>query len=161
MWLSRDPMRRVLGIDPERFQGPNLYGYVGNNPIRFVDPDGLASAENHAGKGGRAARDTTQDLYDPVQGVIEFLDNYNKMREANTIGADKYFHCLANCEAAKKGAARTAEILSGTREFLDEHIKGGSSEACDADQVANRCPKEQSCKEPCEQFRPKGLDAKY
>ncbi len=34
-WLSRDPMGTMGGI--------NLYGYVGNNPITFVDPYGLWS----------------------------------------------------------------------------------------------------------------------
>ena len=27
----------------------------------------------------------------------DFARNYNNMRQANTIGADKYFHCVANC----------------------------------------------------------------
>jgi len=32
-WLSRDPLGELGGI--------NLYGYVGNNPVSFVDPYGL------------------------------------------------------------------------------------------------------------------------
>lgn len=32
-WLSRDPMEELSGI--------NLYGYVGNSPISFIDPYGL------------------------------------------------------------------------------------------------------------------------
>jgi RHS repeat-associated protein len=35
-WLSRDPM-----VNPEVGQGPNLYDYVHNDPVRFIDPLGL------------------------------------------------------------------------------------------------------------------------
>jgi RHS repeat-associated protein len=35
-WLSRDPLP-----DAERLQGPNLYEYVMNDPLRFNDPLGL------------------------------------------------------------------------------------------------------------------------
>ena len=33
-WLNRDPIGEVGGL--------NLYGFVGNSPVNFVDPDGLA-----------------------------------------------------------------------------------------------------------------------
>jgi RHS repeat-associated protein len=35
-WISRDPLK-----DAEMRQGPNLYGYVGNNPVLYFDPLGL------------------------------------------------------------------------------------------------------------------------
>jgi RHS repeat-associated protein len=35
-WLSRDPLRKA-----EFTEGPNLYAYVGNNPINATDPLGL------------------------------------------------------------------------------------------------------------------------
>lgn len=37
-WLSRDPLKRA-----EVRQGPNLYAYVGNNPINHIDPEGLCT----------------------------------------------------------------------------------------------------------------------
>jgi len=35
-WISRDPLK-----DAERSQGPNLYEYVRNNAVNYVDPTGL------------------------------------------------------------------------------------------------------------------------
>jgi RHS repeat-associated protein len=35
-WLSRDPLDKA-----EMQEGPNLYAYVGDNPVNFVDPLGL------------------------------------------------------------------------------------------------------------------------
>jgi len=35
-WLSRDPLENA-----ELSQGPNLYAYVGNNPVNLADPLGL------------------------------------------------------------------------------------------------------------------------
>jgi len=39
-WTSPDPSGLYLA-DPENPQTLNLYSYVVNNPLRFVDPDGL------------------------------------------------------------------------------------------------------------------------
>jgi len=41
-WLSRDPIGESGGI--------NLYGYVANNPINWVDPDGLSSESPSGGQ---------------------------------------------------------------------------------------------------------------
>jgi RHS repeat-associated protein len=40
-WLSRDPYKDRYGNDAEIVLGPNLYGYVKNNPVDFYDPQGL------------------------------------------------------------------------------------------------------------------------
>jgi RHS repeat-associated protein len=36
-WLSRDPLK-----DAELTEGPNLYAYVADNPVNYIDPLGLA-----------------------------------------------------------------------------------------------------------------------
>jgi RHS repeat-associated protein len=39
-WLSRDPLH-----DAEETEGPNLYAYVGNDPVNLIDPLGLVGGE--------------------------------------------------------------------------------------------------------------------
>ncbi len=89
------------------------------------------------------------------------------MRDANTIGADKYFHCKANCEAAARGREDVAEAISDAREWTDEHLKGDPASACNADQAANRHGRnsgahdEYECKKACAIYRPNGLGPAY
>lgn len=100
----------------------------------------------------------------------DFLRNYDAMREANTIGADKYFHCKANSKAAQRGTwgeARAAAI-SDMREWVDQMVKGDPASASAADQVANAHGRSQARIDPgamgreaCHSLRPQGLDARY
>lgn len=68
---------------------------------------------------GQMCRSADNTSNDHVAGATDdFIDNYNDMRDANTIGADKFFHCKASCEASQRGpiGGRTAEAISDTRE---------------------------------------------
>ncbi len=158
-WTAKDPILFAGGVS-------NLYEYCINNPINYIDPQGLQAMA------GAEARFYTKnpdlDVSTDIQNATsDFLNNYNNMIEANTIGADKYFHCLANCEASKRGIVGrgVAYFLSEAREFTDQIRKGDTKEQCDADRSANNwgrsCPADQSCKERCSKFRPTGLDPKY
>jgi len=72
-------------------------------------------------------------------GLSDFLKNFFNMRRANTIDADKYFHCMANCQAARRGPAGVAfsKAFSEAREISDHYIKGDTVEDCNADRRAN------------------------
>jgi hypothetical protein len=95
------------------------------------------------------------------------------MIEANVHGADKFFHCMANCEATQRGplGERAAELLSDIREFSDgivNRFRGVSPAAIqqdtEADQAANRHGRDgvrdnpnRPCDEICGVFRPGGM----
>jgi len=104
---------------------------------------------------------------DFLGGAYDFLQNYMHMRKANTKGADKYFHCMANCKASRRrfGGGMAAILLSESRELYGEYIKGDPSADSSEDRAANRLGRRgnpnQSCREVCRKLRPSGLDPKY
>lgn len=104
----------------------------------------------------------------------DFLDNYQDMRDANTIGGDKYFHCSANCEAARRGPGGEAVAHGGSalREALDfpMNIYDGLSPTeslldCVVDEAANATGREGDPSLPCSQvcagLRPNGLPPQF
>lgn len=110
--------------------------------------------------------------------ISDFIRNYNDMKEANTIGADKYFHSKANCDGSKRGelGAEVAKAISDLREFTDlfknvlvkEMTVAESLEDSKGDQEANEYGREQGRKYPNQDssesvkiYRPNGLPEQY
>ncbi len=136
-----------------------FYQYAYNSPLMYTDPTGFSPG----------------DWWDPrtyypgqeVGGLIDFLRYYRKMRKANTIGADSYFHCMANCQATKRGpgGADTAIVLGEGRELFDQHVKRDSIQACNSDRAANNLGQNAgtfiTCRQACSILRPRGLPLVY
>ena len=97
--------------------------------------------------------------------LADFITAYDEMFAANTIGGDKYFHCVANCMASDRGwlQKKFAEVFSELREFADQYLKGDSQEACDEDREANLVGQSGTgpCADRCKEFIPRGLPCKY
>ncbi|KAM6158073.1 serum amyloid A-2 protein-like [Rhynchocyon petersi] len=102
-----------------------------------------------------------------VQGAWDMLRAYRDMREANYIGADKYFHARGNYDAAQRGPGGVwaAEVISNMREdsqrftdLIKHEDSGHGLEDSRADQEANEWG--WSGKDP-NHFRPAGLPDKY
>lgn len=110
--------------------------------------------------------------------ICIFIKNYSDLREANTIGADKYFHSKANCEASQLGdlGEITAKGICDLREFFDSYknvyIKGmteaESIKDCEEDEKANKYGRNQgrnnqdeNCDDLVKIYRPSGLNSKY
>jgi hypothetical protein len=77
---------------------------------------------------------------------------------------DKYFHCMANCEASQRGQGGedAAICISNARETTDQ-LMGDPPSASAADQVANKFGRSQgaanpngSCQNLCGKYRPGG-----
>ncbi|MCR1819124.1 MULTISPECIES: hypothetical protein [Stenotrophomonas] len=109
-----------------------------------------------------------------VAGASDFGGQYANQRSATHVvggshngwgGQDRYFHCMANCEAAQKGmgGSAAAQCISNGREWFDQSIKGDSAADSAADQLANRLGRSSgqmsrtgSCSQMCGSYRPGG-----
>lgn len=117
----------------------------------FLNENIIESAKN-------IIRNCIDGLEDISGAVSDFISNYQDMKEANTIGADKYFHSKANCEAAQRGelGSAVAKGISDLREFTDKYKNiylKGMSEAESAkdsaeDQKANKYGRQQGSQYP-------------
>jgi len=108
---------------------------------------------------------------DTICALGELYRWYGFMREANTIGADRWFHCMGSCKATRLcGSARVVDVLVRARELSDlvrnrfdfsDDANTALEQAADSigDMEANyqgiRCPEENTCKMllrpvPCE-----------
>jgi RHS repeat-associated protein len=175
---------RYVSADPiGQWDHGNIYQYAYNSPAVYYDPLGL----NNFGGPIFQRTNPNAPLYRPplppsapeqaVGAVGDFVGNYVDMRSANTIGADKYFHCKASCDASQRGQTGedTAEAVGDAREAFDAKVKGDSAAQCEADKAANQegreagaqsrdpdgGPPSQSCSEACAQHRPSGLPRQY
>lgn len=121
-------------------------------------------------------------LEDPLNTTAQalgiFISNYQQMKDANTHGADKYFHAKANCEAAQLGivGALIGEAISELREYSDQYRNINdkklsieeSIKDCEEDQEANRegratgwtCPID-DCGDLLKHLKPNGLPERY
>ncbi|MDR2549862.1 MAG: hypothetical protein LBD10_06675 [Desulfobulbus sp.] len=105
--------------------------------------------------------------YGFADGDDDLYRNYRNMSDANTIGSDKYFHCMGHCQAAKRGLGGrdASELIGEDRELTDGHLKGDSRSDCDADRKANAQGRDSnsniSCSQSCSSLRPRKLAPRY
>ncbi|XP_011679821.1 serum amyloid A-5 protein [Strongylocentrotus purpuratus] len=95
-----------------------------------------------------------------VRGAGDMWRSYSDMREANTIGADKYFHARGNYEASQRGSGGrfAARVISDAREGWQGGVSGRGAKDTQADQEANRWGRNGG--DP-NRYRPAGLPDGY
>ena len=155
-WTRRDPSDKgVIAA---------AYIYCLNSPISHLDVLG-------------------GDLLDDIQGVYAtiatLLEGYYALRDANVIGADKWFHCLYMCRATRNGnLPNFTLLLAASREIFDL-IKGrffpgidsktkekltelqhaiDSLEDMEANKIGINCPENKTCECCCSQYKVNGID---
>jgi len=86
-----------------------------------------------------------------------------RLRFLTAASPHKYFHCMANCQAAQKGMGGTAatQCISNGREWFDQNVKGDTAADSAADQVANLLGRSSgqmspagNCLQMCGAYRP-------
>lgn len=150
-FISEDPLDVASG-------SPNLYAYVSNSPVNWVDPLGLQRGDLGAGAANAGQR-LLDDLLKLQSCAEKVAGEFNFLSQA---GAPRYAHCMASCTVMKRCGGSANSALAGYgKEVLDlaSCLKSGSPRGCSsamqpsdfADNALGRnCPANKSCEEQCE-----------
>ena len=113
-----------------------------------------------------------------VLAIQKLLEGYKALKEANIIGADKWFHCLYMCKATRESKSPNLVLSLGVLREIVDLLKGRFKGAVDSktgkkleeiehaldsleDMKANRkgidCPPEKTCECCCNEYKVNGL----
>jgi len=158
-------------VIPRSAQTPEVIGILkqvlGNDLVSYTVGSGYEHLNPTSGLPAFADQGFFQQVWNATSDMAR---NYLDMRDANTIGADKYFHCKANYDASAHGrvASGVAEKISDVRELYGRHVNGDAMDDTIEDQLANkwgrssqRSRKYKTASEACATYRPDYLDEKY
>ena len=112
-WLPLAKCRRIPGRMSLRQPNANLYHYAGNNPVRYVDPDGMAETPSFSQKIG---------AYDYLPRV-ERVDTGKACADFIISGFASCWNLLAGCAAIlTNGVGAAAEMTDAAIEAVDAAI---------------------------------------
>lgn len=158
------------------FEAPTLKGALSKAVAKYKKPPRKTTTK-HPSKTSSAYGSSSSPRQIPrasaqaqrIGAIADFARNLRLMREADWNTADKYFHCVANCQASQRGPVgeQTAIWLSNTREWAQDRSDRSHNDRA-ADQAANvqgrrggsRNPNG-SCDAICSNLRPRGLPSRF
>jgi len=109
-WISPDPLS-------DRYYSYSPYQFSGNNPIRFVDPDGRAFIDYHDQQGNKIGTDGNNDGRNVV---VTNQDEVNKIKDIDSKG----------------GTTQLSDVKSGV-ELPSSFVRGMMGEAVDRSERPN------------------------
>ncbi len=137
---------RFLSEDPIGFEGGdvNLYSYVKNSPINFIDPFGLQLEPS-----------PERDALHCVFGIFAY--QFFNLVAGNVKNSDKWYHCMANCIAVKGCGSFGPGLAKAFSDFKEaQDCKSRDLDSCDSlDEVANRQGRSnqgECCEKTCDRF---------
>lgn len=143
-WLSRDPIGMRGGM--------NLYAYVSNNPVRFVDTLGYG-ADTFNPDGSVVITTYGAGIIIGIFHLVpskgeEFIRNALDLDHLN----DQYLHCVTSCRTARAVGNSVAKDLADAKEWFDQK-RGSPPEDSVSDQEGNKSGRDLGI-DPCNKSKP-------
>lgn len=137
---------RFTSEDAIRFEekNPNPYRYVRNHPTKLIDPLGM-----------QVGSPDCPTCVEVAEGAYWMWLGYERMKQKNWRGSDKYYHCMANCLATDSGFG--GELAAKVISFFRTDVSSRFREPNDwkNDDKANKCGQQGGdCKKTCAPWVP-------
>ncbi|HNS81346.1 MAG TPA: RHS repeat-associated core domain-containing protein [Kiritimatiellia bacterium] len=151
-WRVMDPNTgRFTSEDPLGFvDGPNRYGYVGNDPVNYLDPSGLLLITG----GGQISDACVGPAVCAIKSGVRFVEM--KLQDkffGPKKNRDKWYHCVTSCEVARRCGEKVAIGFGNLKERIskDPYDSADDQKAnADGRRGADKCNRKKSCPAYCE-----------